>query len=105
MERDTKKAIRYYELAAMRGNVIARHNRGYNESRAGNMERAIKHHMIAVRGGISESLKSIKLLYKNGNATKDDYTTVLQLYQEYLGEIKSKQRDDAAAADNRYRYH
>jgi len=37
-------------------------------------------------------------------ATKDDYTEELQSYQVYLGEIKSDQRDKAAAlnAHNRY---
>lgn len=29
----------------------------------------------------------------------------LQLYQDYLGEIKSVQRDKAAAADDRFRYY
>ena len=44
-------------------------------------------------------------MYTNGKATKEDYTTALRAYQEYLGEIKSVQRDKAAAASERYRYY
>ena len=105
VERDEKKAAHYYDLAAMRGDVCARHNIGLNEGRAGNMERALKHYMIAVRDGFNESLEKIRRLYTEGYATKEDYTGALQLYQEYLGEIKSVHRDKAAAYDDLYRYY
>jgi len=103
---DKKKAIHYYELAAMGGNVSARYNLGLEEQDAGNMNRALKHHTIAARNGLSESLEVIKELYTNGHATKDDYTKALRLYQAYLSEIKSDQRDKAAAFDSDdYRYY
>ena len=104
VEVDEKKANHYYELAAMGGSVFARHNLGVNEEIAGNIDRALKHIMIAVSGGASLSLDMIKELYLVGRATKNDYTKALQFYQAYLSEIKSKQRDEAAAAneDNRY---
>jgi len=105
VEVDEKKATYYYELAAVGGDVSARYNLGYNEERAGNMERALKHYMIAVSSGDAESLNQIKELYTNGYATKDDYTRALQLYQTYLGEITSIQRDEAAAADEIFRYY
>ena len=89
----------------MEGNEIARHNLGSYEERAGNIDRALKHHMLAIRVGDPESLEAIKQMYLNGHATKDDYTKALQSYQEYLGEIKSVQRDEAAAADKDYRYY
>jgi len=104
VEFDKKKAQHYYELAAMVGNVEARHNLGIGEENTGNIDRAIKHYIIAVAGGFSESLKVIHELYSDGHATKEDYTKALQSYQAYLGEIKSKQRDEAAAADEDYRY-
>lgn len=75
------------------------------ERDAGNIDRATKHFMIAVRGGDPESLETIKQMYLNRLATKGDYTTALQAYQEYLGEIKSVQRDKAAAASEVYRYY
>ena len=53
--------------------------------------------MIAVEGGYNKSLKTIQQLYLNGYATKDDYAKALRAYQEYLEEIRSEQRDEAAA--------
>ena len=105
LEVDETKAAHYYELAAIRGDEMARHNLGCMEGEAGNTERALKHHMIAVRAGDNDSLKEIQGLYSDGYATKDDYTEALQSYQAYLGEIKSRQRDEAAAADEDHRYY
>jgi len=105
VEVDEEKAEHYYELAAMGGNERARHNLGILEENRGNIDRALKHYLIAVRGGYDGSLEAIKELYLNGHATKDDYTKALQSYQEYLSEIKSVQRDKAAAADEEYLYY
>ena len=105
VEVDEKKAIHYFELGAMGGDATARSNLGYNEHNAGNMEKAIKHYTIAVRSGDADSLERIKELYTDGHASKDDYTKALRSYQAYLGEIKSTQRDEAAAFHEEYRYH
>ena len=105
VERDKKKAVHYFELAAMEGDVNARGCLGVYEARAGKMDRALRHFMISIRGGDNKSLEKIKGLYSNGYATKEDYTKALQLYQEYLGEIKSAQRDKAAAAYEDCRYY
>jgi len=113
VEVDMKKAVHYYELAAMGGYAAARHYLGLMEMKAGNIDRALKHHvdralghfMIATRGGYSKSLKKIQQLYGYGHATKEDYTKALRLYQTYLSEIKSNQRDEAAADDEKYRYY
>ena len=102
---DIEKAIHYWELGAIKGDETARHNLGLIEENAGNIDRARKHHMVAIRGGYFRALEKIKELYTNGHATKEDYTKALQSYQTYLGEIKSKQRDEAAAFDERYRYY
>jgi len=100
VERDTKKAIHYWELAAMGGHVMARHNLGCMEGRAGNTDKALKHFMIAIGGGFAASLGTIKGMHKEGDATKDEYANALRSYQEYLDEVKSDQRDEAAAADD-----
>ena len=105
VEVDEKKAVYYYELAAMGGDVHARHNVGIGEENAGNVDRALKHYMIAVKDGHANSLQEIQDLFSNGHATKEDYTKALRAYQEYLSEIKSRQRDEAAAAHKRYRYY
>ena len=105
VELDEEKAEHYYEIAAIRGDSQARHNVGCMERDEGNIDRALKHWIIAVRSGHSNSLTRIKELYTNGDATKDVYAKALRLYQEYLGEIKSPQRDEAAAASEMYRYY
>ena len=99
------KATHYFELAAMKGNVAARHNLGCIEQWAGNMNKALKHSMIAVKDGSADSLYNIKRMYKDGHGTKDDYTKALGAYQAYLNEVKSDQRDKAAAADDEFKYY
>ena len=98
VEIDTKKATHYYKLAAIGGNIRARYNLGIYEQLAGNTNRALKHYMIAVECGKDNALKVIQKLYTNGHATKEYYATALRAYQAYLTEIKSTQRDKAAAA-------
>jgi len=104
-EIDNKKALHYYELGAIGGCEQARHNLGCSEGMEGNMERALKHYMIAVMNGRSDSLNRIQNMYLAGLATKNDYLKALQSYQKYLGEIRSPQRDTAAAATEEYRYY
>jgi len=103
-ERDIKKAVYYYELAAMKGDVNARHNLGAIEWKEGNTERAVRHWLIAAKGGQNKALKNIKELYLHGYVTKDVYAKALRAYQTYLGEVKSSQRDEAAAYNNKFKY-
>ena len=105
MEIDKKKAKHYFELAAIKGDMLARHNLGVKEAQGGNFERAIEHFMIGAKSGHNESMEKIQQLYSLGILSKDDYTKALRNYQAYLGEIKSVQRDKAAAADKDYRYY
>ena len=104
VERDEKKAIHYWELAAMNGSALSRFNLGNSEIRAGNMNRALKHYMIAVGVGDDSSMKTIQEMYKHGYATKDDYVQALKAYQAYLDDIKSDDRDKAAAYSQEYKY-
>ena len=97
VERDKKKAMYYTELAAMKGDSRARQSLGVHEYLEGNMERAIKHYTISLGDGFDRSLKAIRGLYSKGYVTKDDYAKALRAYQEYLDDIRSPQRDEAAA--------
>ena len=103
---DKKKSKYYYELAAMKGSTAARHkNLGIIEESEGNTKRALKHYLIAVEDGHSKSLKKIQRLYSDGHVPKDEYTKALRSYQESLDEIKSDQRDQAAAVREDCRYY
>ena len=105
VERDEKKANHYWELAAMGGNVKARRNIGAKEASTGNTERALKHFMIAAGTGCTDSLELIKQMFMNRHASKDDYANALRSYQTYLLEIKSPQRDQAAAFNDEFKYY
>ena len=50
-------------------------------------------------------LVSIEDLYLEGEATEEEYTQALLSYQAYLDEIKSDQRNTAAAYDEAYKYY
>ena len=98
VERDMKKAKHYYELAAMGGDVISRHNLGATEWNAGNMDKAVKHFMISAGTGDDDSLTKIRDCFMNGYATKDDFEKTLRAHKDAKDEMKSDQRDEAAAA-------
>ena len=105
VERDEKKSKYYYELSAIGGCVEARHILGCSkEADSGNMNRALKHWMIAVKDGDLGSLEKVKRMCNVGFATKDDYAKALQSYQAYVDEIKTVQRDEAAAFTNSVYY-
>ena len=97
VERDEKKAKHYLEQAAIEGDVTARGNVGEFEENAGNYDRALKHYMIAVRGGDTDSVKAIQQMYMDGHIAKDQYANALRSHQAFVNEIKSDQRDKAAA--------
>ena len=105
VERDMRKAQHYWELAAMGGDAMARYNLGVYEKQDGNMVRSLKHFMISIEGGFSDPLTKIKELYTKGHVTKDDYARALRARQSYLDEIRSDQRDRAAAFTERYKYY
>ena len=106
LEVDKKRALYSYKLAAIGGDEVARNNLGNDELRVGNMDRALKHYMLAVRDGNNHTLNVIKQMYTKGDATKEQYTRALQTYQEYLSEIRGPQRDEAAAfSKEMYRYY
>ena len=100
VEIDTKKAMHYWELAAMNGSVNARHNLGYAEGQAGNHERAKKHFILAAKAGDKLSLDAVKEEFMDGIVTKDEYANTLRAYHERQLEMKSDTRDKALASRN-----
>mmetsp|Transcript_8356 Transcript_8356/g.13528 ORF Transcript_8356/g.13528 Transcript_8356/m.13528 type:complete len:336 (-) Transcript_8356:80-1087(-) len=96
--RNLERANHYFELAAMGGNEIARHNLGLFEQRAGNMNRAIKHWVIAAEAGYEPSLKRTQEGFSTGHATRDEYEKALRAYKGTRDDMESLQRDVAAAA-------
>lgn len=102
VEADEGKAKHYYELAAMCGDLKARHNLACMEGRAGNYRRAIKHNIIAAKAGVKESMVIVGNCFKAGvfmeagMITKDEFATTLRAHHDRQKEMKSTQRDEAA---------
>ena len=92
---DKKKAIHFYELPAMNGSVTARYNLGILEGRAGNVQRAYRHFIIAANAGHVDALGATKRGFKDEFITKDEYATTLRAYQKLHDEMKSDERDRA----------
>ena len=95
VEVDKKKAKHFYELAAMKGSVSARHNLGCLEWNAGNEHRAMKHYILSAKAGFNKSLDAVKGGFMKGIITKDEYTNTLHAYQQRHDEMKSDDRDKA----------
>ena len=104
VEVDKKKATYYYELAAMNGNLKARHNLGTLEGQTGNYKRAFKHSLIAAKAGCKESLDLLKAGYMSGFVTKEEYANALRECQKRKDEMTSDARDKALAAHNQIRH-
>ena len=95
---DRGKYKYYSELAAMGGHVSSRHNLGVLELQAGSADRALKHFMIAAGAGSDSSLSAIREGFLLGHVAKYDFEKALRAHKEAADELKSNQRDAAAAA-------
>eukprot|EP00956_Cyclotella_meneghiniana_P002733 scaffold3222_cov43-Cyclotella_meneghiniana.AAC.2 len=69
---DKKMAIHHFQIAAMMGNVSARCKLGAMEGLDGNLDRSLKHYMIAARHGHEKSLEMVKKGYMMGGVTKEE---------------------------------
>ena len=70
----TCKAKHFYELAAMSGDVVARHNLGIIEGNDGNHNRGKKHFILSARAGHKDrrALNQVKNGFMRGVITKDE---------------------------------
>jgi TPR repeat protein len=97
-ERYTRKAKYHIQISAIAGNVSARYGLGCDELKAGNRDRAYTHWMISANDGHALSMEAVKKGYKLGYVTKDDCAKTIRAYGHSIDEMKSDQRDRAAAA-------
>ena len=65
----------------------------------GQFDRALKHFIINAKFGCSDSLEGVRLLYKDGYASKDDFYAALRDYQTAIEATKSPQREEAAECE------
>ena len=93
VKKDPRKAIIHYKLAAIGGHEVARQNLGILEERNENMDRAMKHYMIAARCGYDNALDAVGDGYKTGFVTKDEYASTLRAHKQSTEETKNEQRE------------
>ena len=97
VEKDEKKAVHYYEQAAIVGHHGANGYLAFHEERYGRFERAAKHFIIAANLGCNISLKEIKRLFMGGKVSKEEYAAALRGHQAAVDATKSAERDEAEA--------
>eukprot|EP00984_Skeletonema_dohrnii_P005265 scaffold1840_cov137-Skeletonema_dohrnii-CCMP3373.AAC.6 len=97
VEKDRGKERHHLEEAAIGGHPRARNNLGCNEEESGNIERAVKHWIIAANQGQDESIKNVMEYFKEGFVSKDDLAATLRAHQAAVDATKSPQREAAEA--------
>jgi len=84
------------EEAAIRGHPDARFNLGCEEEGNGNMQRAVKHFIIAANLGHDKALDAVRENFVDGFVSKEDFESALRgHHQAALDATKSEQTDAA----------
>ena len=89
VDKDEKKELHHLEKAAIGGHPTARHNLGCFERDNGRVDRAAK----------QDSLECVKILHKDGNVSKEDFTAALHAYQAAIEATESPHRRAAELRD------
>jgi tetratricopeptide (TPR) repeat protein len=95
VEKDIKKEVYHMEEAAIGGHPDARNNLGYFEEMNGQINRAMKHYIIAANLGDDGALDAVKMGFMDGVVSKEDYEAALRGHQAAVDATKSEQRDAA----------
>ena len=94
VEKDEGKEIYHLEEAAIGGHPSARHNLGWLELNNDNLERAVKHWIIAATHGGDGSIKALMKAFKLGLIDKDVLAAALRAHKAAVDATKSPQRDE-----------
>jgi TPR repeat protein len=92
--KNMKKKVYHLEVAAIGGHPGARESLGCYEGNAGNIDRAMRHFIIAANLGHDKALEKVKKGFQMGWVSKDDYETALRGHQAAVDATKSEQREE-----------
>ena len=95
VEVDKPRGLHHYQQAAIKGDVPSRHNLGAVEFNAGNYDLAVQHFLISSKMGHEESLNGIRIMFREGHATRAQYAEALLGYRDAVEDMKSPQREEA----------
>jgi TPR repeat protein len=104
VSKDEANARQYFEISTMAGDVDSRLWLGTDDANAGRFDRAIKRWLIGASSGDIRAVNNIKMTMKVGYAIRDHYAPALRGYKQYLDEVRSEQRDKAAAHRDEFKY-
>ncbi len=96
-EKDIKKYVHNMKQASIGGHPVARLNLGVWEQNKCNIDKAVKHFIIAANLGFDGAIEALKKYYARGVVSKEDFAAALRAYQAAVEETKSPQRDAAEA--------
>jgi len=90
---DSKKSNFHYEAAAMAGNEVYGFNLGCMEGRSRNIERAVKHWVIAASAGEYGAMHTLTKNFEQGWVSRDTIDSTLTAYNSSCAEMRSEARD------------
>jgi len=96
--RRTAARIIHLEEAAIGGHPKARYFLGCDEEESGNIERAVKHWIIAAAQGSDDSIQLLLEKFRSGFVSKEDLAAALRAHQAAVDATKSHQRKVAEIA-------
>ena len=97
VEKDEKKFLYHAEEAAIKGHLGARCGLAEYEMEKFRPDRAVKHLTIAANLGHDNSMEALKIAYKGGMVSKEDFASALRAHKAAADEMKSPQRDAVEA--------
>jgi hypothetical protein len=97
VEKDEERGMYYFEKAAIGGHPKARHHLAIFEGTNGNIEREVKHFVIAAKLGHEESMKALWGHFSAGNISKENLEATLRTFKTAIDATKSAQRDTGEA--------
>ena len=100
VEQNEGKKIHHLEEAAIGGYPLVRYTLGCYEYDNGNVEREVKHWIIASTQGDDVAIKELLKAFKEGFVSKEDLAAALRAHKAAVDETKSPQRK---AAEEYYR--
>ena len=93
-----KKAKFHFEVAAMAGDEEAGCNLGFMEYKSGNVERDLKHWMIAVSAGYYEAMYHLQIEFEQCFISRAQIDSTLIAYNNSCAKMRSEARDACVCA-------
>ncbi len=93
VEKDDKKELYHLGEAAIAGHPHARYNLACYEESNGDIDRAVKHFIIAANLGHDDSIQAVKDCYKDELISKEGFAAALRAHHAAVKAMKSPQRE------------